>query len=72
MPGTAAGSPVCAVCGTDTETGRSFMRLHLAAGRLEFCTPHCVAVYHVQEERRAVADPALQDGRRAWLIRWGP
>lgn len=63
--------PVCAVCGKDTEAGGSFMRLHLETGRLEFCTPQCVRVYHADPGRFAGGKPPPPDGLTAWAVRWG-
>lgn len=68
----ASDRPVCAVCGTDTEAGGSFMRLHLETGRLEFCTPQCVRVYHADPGRFDHPKPPPKDGMKTWAVRWGP
>jgi ribosomal protein L24E len=64
--------PVCAVCGKDTETGGSFMRLHLEGRRVEFCTPQCVRTYRAEPGRMAGKEAPREDGWSAWAVRWGP
>lgn len=64
--------PVCAVCGKDSETGGSFMRLYVEGGRLEFCTPQCVRSYGATPGPVAGKEAQTRDGWTAWVVRWGP
>ncbi|MBL9209732.1 MAG: hypothetical protein JNL92_04645 [Opitutaceae bacterium] len=48
------------------------MRLHVARGRMEFCTPQCVLTYRAGPERFPGADTPAVDGWQAWAVRWGP
>ncbi len=51
---------VCAACGADTYEGR-FMRVYLAEGRLEFCTPKRETFHNRDAARFAVPRTARPD-----------